>query len=213
MKNTGRTRFRSCLLILLTASLSIPLALAYNGWYGGWGGPTLEQFFGSEWAQFALVFLLFFGLLFWTLGKTIENKGASAVIAGALALFASFALVRTAYFYGYFGTFIPNIVLAGLVLFILVFLLNILAKRVSPIAVPIVLFLLWLLLRNTSPYEILPYEFLSYTTVNWYNALAGVWGIVLVIIISVIVIGLKPMQKAAEKSISIPFRVEERKTD
>ena len=167
------------ILGLIILILSLQLASAYNGYgYGWYSQPGLSQIFTNEWVQFGFVFLIMFGFLFFALSKTINQKGVVVVISIAIGLMASFALNT------YYGEMIPAIILVLAV----IFLLFIAFQFVGPIATVILLFLLWLLLHFSEPYSILPSDLLTYEVTRAYAFIAGFWGFIILVVVSVILL-------------------------
>ena len=105
-------------IIFLAAIVS-----AYNGWNYGYLSPS--NLLDNEWVVFGLIFIVFFAIIFFALGKTFkENKAISAIVAVALSFFISVIFSRRVSFYGYVGEEVTGWITLIALLIIIVFFLK-----------------------------------------------------------------------------------------
>jgi len=168
--------------------LLLPLALAYNGWGYYWYSPS--QLFQNEWMSFALIFIVFFAMSFFALGRTIDNKGANAVISIALALFISYAIVQRTRFYGFIGEQIGSWLILLALLLALVLFIKLVTGIIGGIGLFIALGVGWFVLHSFDPYDIFPYQFLTSDFFPYYEFLSGTGFLFLLIIILAFIIAI-----------------------
>lgn len=182
---------KKLLLFLLFVVLisSLPLVLSYNGF--GWSWYSPQDLLNNEWVMFALIFIVFFAIIFFSLGKVMkENKGAAAVISVAISLFIAVSISRRVWFYGYFGEELSNWFVVFAVIIGIVFLINIITKLLRGIGLFLVLGGLWFLFSQTNFSDILPS---SVTDSEWFEFFISntALGILIAIIIILVIISSK----------------------
>lgn len=123
----------------------IELVSAYNGWGGSWSyGFSPSELLQNEWVLFALVFLLFFAIIYLAIGKPFkENRMAALVIAAIISFLIASAFTQRAYFYKGLSEEVFNWVLILAVLIAIVFILRATLYFIGPIGFAITLLGLW----------------------------------------------------------------------
>jgi hypothetical protein len=142
-------------LLILLSILLLPLASAYYRY------TSPAQLLENEWVVFALIFLIFFALIFFALGKTFrENMMASLIISAGLSFFISAVLSQRINFYGYFGEGIGGIIFLIVFLIIFSFVLKAVYDIAGPIGLGVSIFLtgLFLGLTKWEYQEVIPYS-------------------------------------------------------
>lgn len=147
--------------IIFILSLLPVISAAYGGFggYGSWYYSPLD-FFENEWVMFALVLLVFFAAIFYTLFKVFKNKAVAAIISGALAILITVAITERGLIETYGGGEISSwaLFLAGAigVAFLIKFASESFGSNGGKFATALVVFLVWIVLRNFYPEELLP---------------------------------------------------------
>ena len=171
----------------LFAILISSLASSFNG-YGNISPSNLLE---NEWVMFGLIFIIFFAIVFFSLGKVMkENKGAAAVISIAISLFIAVSISRRVWFYGYFGEELSNWFMIFAVIIGIVFLINIVSKLLGGIGLFLTFGGLWYLFSKTNFSDILPY---SITDSDWFEFFISgkVLGILIIALIIMLIISIK----------------------
>ena len=170
--------------LFLFAILISSLVSAYNG--SGWSWYSPSDLLNNEWVMFALIFIVFFAIVFFSLAKLMkENKGAAAVISIVISLFIAVSISRRVWFYGYFGEELANWFVIFAVIIGIVFLINIITKLLGGIGLFLVLGGLWFLFSKTNFPDILPS---SVTDSEMFEFLISGWAIGLLVIILIIIL-------------------------
>lgn len=109
------------LFILLSFVFSFSLVSAY------YGGSPIFDFLYNENVHFALIFILFFSVVFFSLTrKTFKDaKGIAVAISFVIAFFISFGIAQRGLYYGYFGETFGTLALAFVLLFGMFFIIRI----------------------------------------------------------------------------------------
>jgi len=146
-----------CLFILSLFTLSLVSA------YGGWGGFSPANLLDNEWAVFGIIFVVFFAVIFLSLGKVFkDNHIVAGVISAALALLIAASASKRYLFYGYFGENLGNLILLLALLLALGFLFRLILGILTIIGAMIFLDVTWLFLGFADTdflYNLLPYNF------------------------------------------------------
>ncbi|MFH1431004.1 MAG: hypothetical protein ABIG37_00865 [Nanoarchaeota archaeon] len=173
------------ILALFLLVLTIPLASAYNGW-GGYYGWSPAQLLENEWVVFSLIFLIFFSLIFYTLGKTMkENRTAAFIISAAISLFVSFAISNKTTFYGYLGAKIGSwaFIIVGLVAVAII--LKSIWNIFHGTGLFASLFLIWFVLSKINPYDVLSNELRTSVILGIFNFLKGSTFLIILIVLTI----------------------------
>ncbi len=205
-----------------TAFFGIPLLLinlvsAYNPFdnFNSWNLRP-ENLLQNEWVVFGGIFILTFALVYMALFRVFltrargqggilaqlfpprhyeGNQGPVMVISLVIALFTAAAISQRTYFYGYVGEAIGSWVIFGvaIVLTALAIYGSFKLPRMGKFLGFIVLFIVWIIIRSTDPYSILPYN-ISYELINAYYFLGSyvALGIIIVIGVAILLWNMRP---------------------
>lgn len=136
--------------------LFLPLVSAFDGFDSGYY--YLLQLLQNELVLFALIFLVFFALVYFTLNRTMkENKGAVFIISAVVALFAAFAISQKTSFYGFVGETIGNWIIIVIAAFAIILLIRFLIS-LGLFYFLVILGISWFFFSSINTYEFLPYE-------------------------------------------------------
>ena len=149
-------------LIIITSIISalflmqIISAYGYSGFgnFGYYGSPL--DLFQNEWIMFAIIVSVFFASIFYTLYKAFKNKGIAAVISIGLSILISVAIMERGLIEAYGGVEISSwaLFLAGAIG--IAFLVKFASESFGKIGAMITIFLIWLVLHNFYPEQLLP---------------------------------------------------------
>jgi len=181
------------LLFSIIVILLLPLISAYTwGSWGGWGGYYNSPFdyLQNEWVIFGIIFLVFFAIIFFTVNKAFQNHAVSAVIALGLSLMIAMVLAQKGLLYGYIGEEMGSWVLIVAGLIGIGFLIRFVHESFGKTGTVVGLIILWIFLRSIDPYEFLPYQLLTDTFINIYEFLASVFGLIVMIIAALVILGI-----------------------
>ena len=78
------------LKLLIVLIISLPIVSAYTPFSYYLNSPS--ELLQSQWAIFILMFAIFFAVTYFAVGKTINSKGAAAVLSAAIAIFIAAAI-------------------------------------------------------------------------------------------------------------------------
>ena len=184
---------KSTLLFALTIiSLSIiPLIAAYNGFgFDFYSSP--EDFFENTWIMFSIIFIILFGIMFYVLNKSFNNTGIAAIISIALSLFIAMAISQRGLLNNYAGGELSSwgLVIASLIA--IGFLIRFANENFGRIGTLSTIFIIWLVLYNLDPYQVLPGSLLNSGFFWIYDFLISFWGIFILLIIVFIFSGEGP---------------------
>jgi len=171
--------------LAIVTLLSISLVSAYS-WGYNYYRLSPADLLNNEWFVFALIFIFFFGIIFFALGKTFKNNlSIPAIVAGVLAFFIAALVSRRVTFYGYIGEeFTGWIILVALALVILLSLKAIL-ELTGPIGLAAGVIGTWLLIRFIDWSVIFPY---TITESLLMYILQSIWGALIAGTIAFIII-------------------------
>ncbi len=167
----------------------ITLASAYNGW--GWGYYLSPSYFlENEWVRFGLIFVLFFAIVFFAVGRTFkENKGVAIAVAVAVSLFITMAIAQRGYLYSYAGEEIGSYLLIFALIIGAILVFKVMASLIGGLGLFLGLFGFWFILNRTQ-YSYFFYDAIPYSLLPVYDFLAGdsfiIWLIVAIVIVLVI---------------------------
>ncbi len=173
------------IIVIISALLLLPIiSAAYSGLgFGSWYYSPLD-FFESEWVMFALVLLVFFATIFYTLFKIFKNKAVAAIISGALAILITVAITERGLIETYGGGEISSwaLFLAGAIG--IAFLIKFASESFGPnggkFATALVVFLVWLVLHNFYPEQLIPELLTRVPAFMWfYEFLIGPLGLII----------------------------------
>ncbi|MFA5174235.1 MAG: hypothetical protein WC438_03565 [Candidatus Pacearchaeota archaeon] len=196
------------LSLILVSSIIIlsvlPTILAYSySWspFNSWGYYTPSQLLDNEWFVFFIIFLIVFAFVYLSLSgmfrrnikdkyhpwlhESEQNKGAIAVIAGAVALLAAAAVTRQGFISGYLGNTLTTWITLIAIIFVIVLSIPFHRKLSqytgNGIALIIVGISVWILLKTINLNELTAYT-LPYDIQNLYEIIISYPVIILVII-------------------------------
>jgi len=177
-------------IFLLVLIINLVTAVSAYSWGWGYYNSPLD-ILESEWIKFALVFVLFFAIVFIALGRAFkENKGAAIAIALAVSFFISTAVARQGWLYSYAGDEIGGYLFAIAIVLGIVFFLKVITSLIGGFGLFITLFGLWYLFSNTNFLYTLPYEVGSVDLFPFYDFLSSssflVWTIIALVVVLVI---------------------------
>ncbi|MEM4230586.1 MAG: hypothetical protein QXF25_01800, partial [Candidatus Pacearchaeota archaeon] len=152
------------LLIFIESVLVLPV-LAYNGWSYGYFSPS--QLLQNEWVVFGLIFVIFFGLIFIAISRSMkENVVVAGVISIAISLFISLTISQRAMFYGYFGEGIGSWIFVIALIVAIAFFTKFITDLIGGIGLFLSLGFIWLILSNIDPYSLFPFDII-YSPYFW----------------------------------------------
>jgi len=170
-------------LILLPV---ISAAYGYSGFgnFGFYGSPL--DFFENEWIMFLLVLLVFFATIFYTLFKVFKNKAVAAIISGALAILITIAITERGLIETYGGGEISSWALFLAAAIGVAFLIKFSSESFGKIGAAITVFLVWLVLHNFYPEELLPDLLTNIPAFMWFwGFLTSFLGLIILFILAI----------------------------
>src|SRR3989338_3273205 len=170
-------------LILLPV---ISAAYGYSGFgnFGFYGSPL--YFFENEWIMFLLVLLVFFATIFYTLFKVFKNKAVAAIISGALAILITIAITERGLIETYGGGEISSWALFLAAAIGVAFLIKFSSESFGKIGAAITVFLVWLVLHNFYPEELLPDLLTNIPAFMWFwGFLTSFLGLIILFILAI----------------------------
>jgi hypothetical protein len=178
------------LLLSFLGIFLVNLVGAFNG-FGYYSSP-LETLLNNEMLRFALIFVLFFVVVFYATSKVFkENKAIAAVVGVVIAFFITGALVRGGFFYGYLDEDITMWALFVAVLVGIGVALKFAYSAMGKWSV-LVLWLIWgVIAFGVDAQEVFPYSDIGDIFLYIYNVVFGWIGFIILIIVSVIIIKKK----------------------
>ncbi len=169
-----------------------------------YSGFLFEDIVNNSWLRFAIVFVLFFAILMFSVGKTAfgKSRGTAVIISGIVSLLISFSVSQTDLFYSYFGEEIGVWILGFALIIGIIFFVKIAYDGLGAFGAGIVLFIMWFVLRlYIDPYNAFPSSSFGDILLSLYELFTGWVGIVLIIILIVVFAWRK--KKKANKGTSI----------
>jgi hypothetical protein len=167
----------------------LPGVFAYTGW--GWTYLDPVYYLEHPWVMFGMVTAVFFAIIFYAVGRSIDNKQVSAVIALALALFISMTLTRRGYLYGYMGQEIGSWIIFVVILITVVlvggFFIRMMNDFFWPVGSPVSVLIIWFFLRILDPEEFIPYTLLNDIFLGVYEFVTSIVGLIILIILAIII--------------------------
>ncbi|MDD5193345.1 MAG: hypothetical protein PHF67_02045 [Candidatus Nanoarchaeia archaeon] len=172
--------------LIAISLILIPMVLAQWGSWGYYDSP--DMLFNNEWVIFAVIMLVFFSVIFYTVNKAFKNKAVAGTIAIALSLLIAITFSSRGYLYNYAGSGLGSWIVIFVFLLSMVFLMVFLYEGIGPFGPFLGGIGLWFLIANADPYSYLPSELLSssyfYTI---YDIISRFWGLIIMLLISLLV--------------------------
>jgi len=148
----------------------------------------LNDIFNSVLLRFGIVFMVFFAIIFFSVGKMFKgNRPVAILVSVSLAALIAGAFFQRGYLDSFYGDVIGDWAIVLGVLIGIVFLLKIVADNVGAWASIFVLVIIWAILTFTDPYVVLPYYFPEGVFIA-YQLLSGITGLVALVILSILII-------------------------
>ena len=155
--------------------------------FGGYYGSPLD-ILENEWVMFGIIFLVFFGVIFFAVSKTFrDSRAVAAIVAAGISLFISLTLARRGWLYGYAGDELGSWLLIAAALIGFGFLIKLAWENFGHLGTITVLIGTWVLLHYLDPFDVLPYN-APYQIFDIYEIIAGGWGLAAAIIISIFIV-------------------------
>ncbi len=145
-----------------------------------------EDIFNSIWFKFAVVFVLFYAIMLYSLNRVFQGSRATSIIVSAvISLLISLSFVRQGFLDYYIGhDFAALLVLLGF-LILFGFIFRVLFAHAKPAAF-LMLFALWFVLFISEPYDLLPYVLHNEYIIKAYEILASWIGLLLLIVVALV---------------------------
>lgn len=181
----------------IIALFSISLVSAYNGW--GWGtGSSPLEILDNEWVQFIAIFIILFGIIYFSLNKTFgeEKKGLGAVVSLAITLLISLAIARRGWLYSYTGDALGSWVTILAIFLAIGFLIKVAHDNFGTAGVIVSIIIVWIFIRFGDPYAYSPYIFTSPAISTIIGIFSSVLGLIIAIIIGAILANITPRRKS-----------------
>ncbi|MDD5192149.1 MAG: hypothetical protein PHH54_00770 [Candidatus Nanoarchaeia archaeon] len=174
-------------LALTTLLLILPIISAYSyspfGNFGFYGSPL--DYLENEWVLSAVLFLIFFALIFYTLNKAFKNSAVSVIIALGLSALISMAIAQRGLITAYGGGEISSWALFLAAAIGIAFLIRFSSESFGKIGAVAVVFLTWLVLYNFYPEQILPGLLADIPAFVWFWEVLTSWiGLIILIVIA-----------------------------
>ncbi|MEM0465560.1 MAG: hypothetical protein QXW97_02555 [Candidatus Pacearchaeota archaeon] len=191
-------------LLILFISILIPFISAQwdvwsSGGFGYFNSPL--YFLQNVWVLFAIIFMIFFAIIFYTVNKSFKNSAISGTIALGLSTFISITIAQRGWLYSNMGGTIGSWLLVISVLIAFGFLIRFSYESFGRIGTIAAIFLIWAILHGTDPYNVLPYELTNnYTIITIYEFISGWIGLIFLIIISAIIITARVQRRGLNLS-------------
>src|SRR3990167_9187409 len=180
---------------LIIASLLILTPRVFAQW-GGWGyyySPM--DYLNSEWVLFAIISLVFFAVIFYTVNKSFHNKAVAGTIAIALSLLIAMTFSQKMLFMGFIGEDLGTWVFIAVALISMGFIIKFVYEGLGSIGAVVAVIGMWFVLRAVDPYQFFPTSLLTNELfMNIYGFIASIFGLIIVIILAILLIkvGGKP---------------------
>ena len=191
-------KFIPYLLLLGLAIVPFISAQSYSGWGGGYtsfGANSPLYYLENAWVMFGIIFIIFFAVIYITINKSFKNPQASAVIAAGLALFISIVLAQRGWLDNYLGGQLGGWMILIAALIAIGFALKFAYESFGRIGAAVAVLVVWYVIHNTDPYQLLPNEILNDAVMQIYDFLASVWGGLILLVISAIIITARSQRK------------------
>lgn len=188
-------------LVLLILNL-ISLASAFS--LGGWGYYSPSYLLQNEWVMFGALFVLFFAIVFFAVGRTFkENKGVAIVVSLVVSLFITLAVERRGLIYSYAGEELGGYLLIFALIIGVILIFKAITSLIGGIGLFLCLAGLWFILNKTY-YSSFFYDSIPYSLLPVYEFIAGgnfiIWLIVaLIAVIAIAYTGDGKFNKAVKR--------------
>jgi len=183
---------KKTLLILALTILALPLISAQFNWGYGYSSPL--YFLENEWVLFAVLFLIFLAVIFYTVNKTMKNPAVAMIIAFGISLLISMAIAQRGLIDSYgFGNELGSWLLLIAALIGIAFLIKFAAESFGWVGAVGSVIGLWLLIYSMDAHEILPSVLLyNYKFMGFYeNFLKTGLGLVVLVVIALLLSKLR----------------------
>lgn len=149
-----------------------------------------QDLLNSAWLRFALVFVIFYAILFFALNRVFRdsNKAVTITISAAISLLVSLSFYQYGYLDSYVGYDMAGLLILFGFLLIFGFIFRLLYMKISKVGAFFLLFCFWLLLFFSDAENFLPYSLLSDPVVYLYDLLGGFVGLGLLVIAALVAI-------------------------
>ncbi|MDP3027099.1 MAG: hypothetical protein Q8N63_05295 [Nanoarchaeota archaeon] len=157
-------------LAIISSLFLMPIisAYGYSGFrnFGYYGSPL--DLFQNEWIMFAIIASIFFAAIFYTLFKTFKNKGIAAIISIGFSILISVAIMERGLIEAYGGGEISSWALFLAAAIGVAFLIKFASESFGKIVAAITVFLIWLVLHNFYPEQLLPELLTNIPAFMWF---------------------------------------------
>ena len=173
--------------ITILALAITPIISAANGWSSFNYYNTPLDYLENPWIMFGIIFIILFGIIFYVLNKSFKNGAIAATIALGLSLFISMAVAQRGLLqdYGYGELSSWALIIGSMIA--LAFLIRFSNESFGRYGVMSSIFIIWLVIYNLDPYQVLPNSLFNSGFFKLYDFLFGVTspttGIITIIIL------------------------------
>lgn len=170
------------MLFLMSAFASTLFLNVVSAWGGGFYNPRPSDFFNSEWVRFAVVFIVFYALIFFTMKKVFKDGGKQTAVAISLgvSLLITAAAAQQGLLEGYVAEDISALLLLLGIFVFFGFIFRFFFKH-SPVAAYFILSGLWLVMFLSDPARAIPYILQTDTILTIYEFIASPFGLLILI--------------------------------
>jgi len=163
-------KFLIVILSIISVLFLMPIISAYSytgfGDFGFYGSPL--DFFENEWIMFVIIVAVFFATIFYTLYKAFKNKGVAAIISMGLSILISVAIMERGLIESYGGGEISSWALFLAAAIGIAFLIKFASESFGKIGVVVTVSLIWLVLHNFYPEQLLPELLTNVSAFMWF---------------------------------------------
>ena len=146
--------------LVILAFTILPLISAYNFRGFSYYSDPLD-YLENTWVMFGLIFIILFGVMYYVLNKSFKNNAIAAAISLALSLFISMAIAQRGLLYDYGGGELSSWSLVIASLIGIAFLIRFANESFGRWGVAITIGIIWLIIYNLDPYQVLPSSLLN----------------------------------------------------
>ena len=178
------------IIAIISTLFLIPIISAYS--YSGFNGFGNFGFYGSpldlfqnEWTMFIILFAVFFATIFYTLYKVFKNKGVAAVISVGLSVLIVVAITERGLIQTYGGGEISSWALFLAAAVGVAFLIKFASESFGRIGAIITIFLIWLVMYNFYPEQLLPELLTNIPAFMWFwGFLTSFFGLIILVVLA-----------------------------
>ena len=182
---TKKTTILTISAILLFAIIPLISAYGFNR-FNFYSTPL--DFLENSWVMFGLIFIILFGVMYYVLNKSFKNNAIAGSISLALSLFISMAVAQRGLLYDYGGGELSSWALVIASLIAIAFLIRFTNESFGKIGVIATIILIWIIIHNLEPSQILPYSLLNSGFFIVYEFITG-WVSLFILIIAAFALG------------------------